>query len=141
MVTCFVLDASVAAAWLFDDEDNPRANAALERLETELALVPQLWHLEVRSALIGAERRGRMRADEVDECLRRIEELPVETDTKLNVGVSFALARAHRLSIYDATYLELALRADAPLATLDKTQAAAAVAEGRMLVEALDGLV
>ena len=136
----FVLDASIAAAWLFDDEDNPRASVALTRLETEFALVPQLWHLEVRSALIGAERRGRMRADEVEDCLRRIGDLPVRTDTEPDLGTAFALARTHRLSIYDALYLELAVRADASLATLDKALANAAVTEGRPLIEPLAGL-
>ena len=68
----FVLDASVAVAWLLDDEDEVRAAAALARVETELALVPQFWHLEVRNALRGAERRGRMRVDEVNERTRSL---------------------------------------------------------------------
>ena len=135
----FVLDASVAAAWLFDDEDNPRAGAALARLEKEFALVPQLWHLEIRSALIGAERRGRIRADEVEDSLRRIGELPIRTDTEPDLGAAFALARAHRLSIYDALYLELARRCEAALATLDAALASAALAEGVVLVEAARG--
>ena len=92
----------------------------MARLGTEVALVPQFWHLEVRNALLGAERRGRIRADEVDERLRRLGELPVRTDTEPHVGAAFALARTHGLSMYDAVYLELAQRSDAPFATLDK---------------------
>ena len=132
----FVLDASVAAAWLFDDEGDGRANAALARLETDAALVPQHWHLEVRSALLGAERRRRIRADEVDERLHTLEELTVRTDTEPRVAVAFALARAHGLSIYDAVYLELAQRSDAPLVTLDHALLRAASAAGLALIEA-----
>ena len=88
----FVLDASVAAAWLFDDEDDQRANAALERMETEVALVPQVWHLEIRSALIGAERRGRLNVEQVEDCVRRIAELPIRTDTAPDLGATFTLA-------------------------------------------------
>lgn len=130
-----VLDASVAAAWLFDDEDEPRADAALVRIGSEMAFVPHLWHLEVRSALLAAERRGRIRADEVEERLRFLVELPVTTDTDPNLGTAFALARDCRLSFYDALYLELALRRASALATLDAALAQAAIAEGLPLVE------
>lgn len=131
----FVLDASVAVAWLVDDEDEMRAAAALVRIETEVALVPQFWHLEVRNALLGAERRGRIRVDEVNERMRSLAELPVRTDTEPQIGAAFALARTHRLSMYDAVYLELAQRSDARLATLDKALARAAGAAGIALTE------
>ena len=131
----FVLDASVAVAWLVDDEDEARADAALGQLETEVGLVPQFWHLEVRNALLGAERRRRIRVHEVDERLRTLAELPVRTDTEPRIGTAFALARTHRLSMYDAMYLELAQRSDAPLATLDKALARAAGAAGLVVTE------
>ena len=135
MTSRFVLDASVTAAWLLDDEDAGRANAAFARLETDVALVPQHWHLEVRSALLGAERRRRIRADEVDERLRTLGELLLRT-TEPRVAVAFALARGHGLSIFDAVYLELAQRSDAPLATLDHALSRAAGAAGIALIEA-----
>ena len=125
-----MLDASVATAWLLDDEDEALSNAALARLETEEALVPQLWHVEVRSALLAAERRGRIRSDEVDERLRSLGELPVRTDSDPRLGAALALARTHNLSIYDAMYLELAQRLDAPLVTLDKALASTTHATG-----------
>ena len=131
----FVLDASVAVAWLLDDEDEMRAAAALVRIETEAALVPQFWHLDVRNALLGAERRGRIRVDEVNERMRSLGELPVRTDTEPQLGTAFALARTHGLSMYDAVYLELAQRSDGPLATLDKALARAAGAAGIALTE------
>ena len=131
----FVLDASVAGAWLLD-ENEPRANAILPRLETGEALVPTLWHLEVRSTLLGAERRGRIRADEADERLRSLRSLDVRTDAQPDLEAAFALARTHRLSIYDAMYLELAQRSDAPLATLDQALLQAARAAGHAQIEA-----
>lgn len=130
-----VVDASVAAAWLFDDEDDARANAALVRIESDTAFVPQVWHLEVRSALLAAERRRRIREDEVEERLRFLLQLPVKTDAEPDLGAAFALARRRRLSFYDAVYLELALRRGGALATLDSPLARAAVAEGLALVE------
>ena len=134
-MSVLVIDASIAAAWLFDDEDDRRAAAALTRIETDVALVPQLWHLEVRSALLAAERRGRIRADEIDDRLRFLQELPVRTDAEPNLGDAFALARTRRLSFYDALYLELARRRGAALATLDAALAQAAAAEGIPRVE------
>lgn len=131
----FVVDASVAVAWLLDDEEEARADAALGQLETEVGLVPQFWHLEVRNALLGAERRRRIRVHEVDERLRTLAELPVRTDTEPRIGTAFALARTHRLSMYDAMYLELAQRSDASLATLDKALARAAGAAGLAVTE------
>ena len=134
-----MLDASVAAAWLFDDEDEPRAAAALTRLEDDVAVVPQLWHLEVRSALLGAERRGRLRVNETEERLRLLRELPLRTDTQPNLETALGLARARGLSVYDAMYLELACRCGVALATLDVALAKAAAVEGIVLVEPISG--
>ena len=118
-----MLDASVAGAWLLEDEDDPVADAAMSQLAAEPALVPQIWHLEVRNTLIVAERRGRVDAAGLEDGLRRLGELPLRTDTEPDLGTALALARRRRLAIYHALYLELALRADAPLATVDRTLA------------------
>ena len=134
-MSALVLDASVAAAWLFDDEDDARADAALGRIKSDGAVVPQFWHLEVRSALLAAERRKRISKDEVEERLRFLLELPVKTDAEPNLVAAFALARRRRLSFYDAVYLELALRCGGALATLDAALARAGVAEGLALVQ------
>ncbi len=128
-----VVDASVVMAWLFDDEDEPRADRALERLAEEGALVPQLWHLETRNALLTAERRGRLSAREVKERLDALRGLPIGTDEEPNLQAAFDLARAYGLSLYDALYLELAKRESAELATLDGALGQAAVAEGALL--------
>ena len=130
----FVLDASVATSWLLDDELDPTAENALARVSEDGALVPQLWHLEVRNALITAERRGRIDASALEERIRALRELPLGTDTAPDLDVALALARAHELSFYDAIYLELAQRSELPLATLDTRLAKAATMEGVPLV-------
>ena len=125
-----VVDASVVLAWLFDDENEPRADRVLKRLEEDGALVPQLWHLEMRNSLLTAERRGRLSAGEVKERLDALRSLPLRTDEESDLQSAFDLARARGLSFYDALYLELAKRESAELATLDGALARAAAAEG-----------
>ena len=128
-----VVDASVVVAWLFDDEDEPRADRALERLEEDGALVPRLWHLETRNSLLTAERRGRLSAEEVKERLDALKGLPIRTDEEPDLQSAFDLARAYGLSLYDALYLELAKRERGELATLDRALGRAASAEGVLL--------
>ena len=128
-----VVDASVVISWLFDDEEEPRADLVLERLVEEGALAPYLWHLETRNALLVAERRGRLYAREVIERLDALKGLPIRTDEDPDLQSAFNLARTHNLSIYDALYLELAKRENAELATLDIALGQAAVAEGVQL--------
>ena len=125
-----VVDASVVLSWLFDDDEEPRADKALERLKEDGALAPHLWHLETRNTLLVAERRGRLSAGAVDERLDALKGLPIRTDEEPDLQSAFNLARAHDLSFYDALYLELAKRERAELATLDGALGQAAVAEG-----------
>ena len=94
----FVLDASVAACWLLDDEDDAVASVALERLEQEDALVPQLWHIEMRNSLLVARRRGRLSSDGLGERLRALAGIPVRTDTRSNALHAQALGgKAHNV--------------------------------------------
>ena len=130
----FVLDASVAGCWAFDDEENPAASAALERIASEPALVPGVWWFEVRNLLIVNERRGRITEAETAVFLGHLERLPIATDSDVDGVRVLELARRARLSVYDAAYLELAQRLAAPLATLDAPLARAAKEEGVRLV-------
>ena len=125
-----VLDASVAASWLLEDEFDPGTEAAIVQLSEEGAVVPSLWHYEVRNTLLVAERRGRLSGSDAVQLLDRLTWLPIETDREADLMVAFDLAREHGLSFYDALYLELAMRSEAPLATLDAQLARAAAAEG-----------
>ena len=125
-----VVDASIVMAWLFDDEEEPRADEILELLVEDGAIVPHLWHLETRNTLLVAERSGRLSNEEVEERLDALMGLPIRTNQEPNFQSAFDLAKAHGLSFYDALYLELAMREDADLATLDHALNRAAAAEG-----------
>ena len=134
-MSILILDASVAASWLFSDETEPRADAILARLAEDGAYVPQLWHLEVRNVLLVAERRGRISTGQQREFLDALSELPIRTDSTPDLALAFALARTHGLSFYDAIYLELAQRRNGELATLDTALARASAAAGLSLSE------
>jgi len=125
----FVLDASVAACWAFNDEDHPIAAQALERLRTDEARVPTIWWFEVRNTLIVNERRARITQSDTTRFLRALARLPITIDRAPEEYAVLTLARTHRLTIYDTSYLELAQRETLPLATLDADLARAALAE------------
>ena len=122
----FVLDASIPACWLFQDEQDPRADAALARIKSDEAVVPALWWFEIRNILIVNERRRRITESDTSVFLRDLAGLRVRVDREPEEPVVLRLARTHRLSVYDASYLELALRQSLPLATLDAQLTAAA---------------
>ena len=125
----FVLDASIAAAWALPDESSSLADRMLTRTESEDAVVPALWWYEVRNILVIAERRKRITASDADAFLRNLERLSIRIAELGDSQRILRIARDHRLSVYDAAYLELALRENLPLATLDRTLALAAVPE------------
>ena len=129
-MTRLVLDASVAASWLLEDEFDRGAEAAVMQLTEEGAVVPPLWHYEVRNTLLVAERRGRLSGSDPVQLLDKLAWLPIETDRDADLQAAYDLARDHGLSYYDAMYLELGVRRGAPLATLDAELARAAIAEG-----------
>src|ERR1700710_1974224 len=116
----FVLDASVAACWAFEDEDHPAAVLALERIRTDAARVPSLWWFEIRNTLIVNERRGRLTEGDTATFLRGLSRLGGTVDGSPDEAAVLALARKYRLSVYDACYLELAQRETLTLASLDR---------------------
>ena len=127
----FVLDASLAFAWFFADEQNAYADAVARALPAASAIVPDLWHLEVANVLVIGERRKRCTAKQSEVFLSRLELLPIQVDpdTILNAwSETIRLARAMGLTAYDAAYLELAIRLQLPLATLDDKLRSAALA-------------
>lgn len=129
----FVVDASVALAWCFEDEQSAHADAVLARLGKEAAVAPSIWPLEVANGLRSAERRGRIDERELPRVLRLLEALPIEVDgmtLQRALADVLPLARAVGLSSYDAAYLDLALRKGLPLATADEYLGQAAVAAG-----------
>ena len=129
-----VVDASVTACWALDDEPHPAADAALARATADEVLVPSLWWFEIRNLLVVAERRNRTTVDKTTTFFRELRKLKFVIDGQADEVALFHLARTHRLTIYDAAYLELALREALPLATLDRALATAAKANGAALV-------
>lgn len=132
----FVLDASVAACWCFHDEDDSRADAAYNLLYAEYALVPFMWWFEVCNVVLLGERRRRISEDHATSFLDQLGQCTIEYAPLSDHAPILALARRHRLSFYDAVYLELAQREGMALATLDQELAAAARVEGVALVGA-----
>ena len=125
-----VLDASMTLNWFVDESVNPKSTFVLENISQYEVFVPPIWNLEVRDGLLMAERRSRITEDRLQERLQDLIKLPINSDTDSNLEDAFTLARAHGLSFYDATYLELAKRRLTPLATLDSALDRAASAEG-----------
>ena len=125
-----VIDGSTAVAWAMMDEPSADADFALEQVRVHGGVAPQLWWAELRNALLVAERRGRTTPAITDTALAALDTLPVQLDYKPNGPLVLRLAREHYLTIYDALYLELALRENRPLATLDRKLVRAAEAEG-----------
>jgi len=122
----FVLDNSVAMRWFMPSnkaQDQAYSISVLQSFSNASALVPNLWHLEAVSALLGSEKRGELTEGQIEIYLAKLDKLPIFVDTQTNYnafGRTLALARAFNLSSYDASYLELAVREGLPIATLDK---------------------
>ncbi len=129
-----VVDASVTISWYLADETDARAQTVLAALRENEAVAPALWWFEVRNALLINERRGRLNLSQVTAVLAHLVRLPITLDRDPASDVVLALARTHRLTFYDAAYLELALRRDGQLATLDQRLTAAARAAAVRLI-------
>jgi predicted nucleic acid-binding protein len=137
MVGDFAIDASVTAAWCFHDEATEASRALHRSLVHRRAVVPVLWHAECANLLLTAERRNRVSPEQSLELLELLASLPVETDeeTARVRGPVFRLARKHRLTVYDAIYLDLAMHRGIPLATRDNELRRAAQAANVALIE------
>jgi predicted nucleic acid-binding protein len=125
----FVVDASIVLDWALD-EGHGTATAVRERLRTDDALAPALWWFELRNGLIVNERRQRLSETGSAQFLAWLARFPIEIDQMPNETIVMTFARRRRLTVYDAAYLELALRRRLPLATLDTALAEAARREG-----------
>ena len=130
----FVLDASIAASWFFEDENDPISDRALTLVRESGAVVPVHWWFELRNALLIGERRHRLTPDQSAAALAFIEALPIEYLPFGNDAEILALARQHRLSFYDAVYLAAAHEGQLVLATLDQELVQAARRENVSLM-------
>ena len=134
-MTRFVIDASLAGAWILPDEQSDIARAIRLGYGENISVVPCHWWLEVCNLLLKAERRGRLEPADTARTLALIARLPLEIDDAADYSQLMQLARRHQLTAYDAAYLELALRIDAPLATLDRKLLISARKEGVEVIE------
>ena len=125
----FVVDSSIAITWCFAEERTPAAAALLDRVTVSGAFAPSLWPLEVLNVLLMAERRKRVDSVRRHQLMGTLGSLPITLDTQTAAQawtMTHQLAEQHRLTLYDASYLELAQRLELPLATLDADLRAAA---------------
>ena len=137
----FILDCSISASWCLKDESNDEASKILDRLGEDEALVPAIWPIEMANVLVVAERRGRISAADATRAVELLLSLPIEAEkggVENMVRIS-VLAREHKLTAYDACYLELAQRTGLPMATLDHALRAAAHECGVPLFKATKG--
>ena len=129
MADDFVIDNSVVMAWCFKDETSQYADHILDRLEDSTGFVPSIWPLEVSNVLLVAERKKRISEAGSTRFIALLSELPIiveQEPPERMIKEIFSLARKHKLSSYDASYLDLAMRKGFPIATLDKNLLAAA---------------
>jgi predicted nucleic acid-binding protein len=129
-VSDFVLDASLALQWFFEDEtDRKYSLDVLASLSEKRALVPLLWFYEVGNGLLMASRRNRITAAQIEAFLTRLKNLPIDAAEQMPAEILElpAFARIHGLTNYDAAYLALAQHSSLPLATTDGTLRFAAV--------------
>jgi predicted nucleic acid-binding protein len=128
-----VLDSSATLAWVYSDEITEPIRQDFNLVGENGAWVPALWKLEVANVLEMGARRGRHDAAFRDSTLADLALLPISVDTETDRqawGATLQLSERHRLTLYDAAYLELALRRGLPLASLDADLRRAAQAEG-----------
>jgi predicted nucleic acid-binding protein len=132
-----IVDSSITLAWFFEDESSDYADSVRSRLSGTPMFVPTVWAYQVANGLLEGERRGRTSPAKRVAFLNLLDSLPIVTDessTPLAHRETSSLARQHGLSIYDAAYLELALRLGQPLATLDRKLRSAAESLGVAVV-------
>lgn len=129
-----VLDCSVTLAWILEEgEITKKAESVLFMLEKKQAKVPTIWPLEVANVLCLSERQKKLTALEVAEFKEFLSALPISIDSETSLkamGSIYALAKSENLTIYDAAYLEIAIRENYPLATFDQALKNAAKRNG-----------
>jgi predicted nucleic acid-binding protein len=136
-VISLVLDSSIALAWTYADEATEAILRVFDEVRTSGAWVPGLWRWDVANVLEANVRRGRHSGDFRDAALSALAVAPIRVDREAEHqawNATLLLAQRHRLTVYDASYLEIALRRRIALATLDRQLRMAAEKEGLQLL-------
>ena len=121
----FVVDASVGFAWVYQGQATPETDRLLDEVAAgATVVVPTLWFLEMANVLLIAQRRHRLTPSQRKAALEKLTAMHFTVDeegARNAFGKTSDLAVQHGLTIYDATYLELALRRSLPLASRDSS--------------------
>lgn len=136
-MTSFVLDSSIALAWCFADEATPASSRLFDRMADESAAVPSLWFIEMTNILALSERKRRIEPAKVAEFIAIIAGFDLEIDNEAHSRAFtdlLPLCRSDQLTSYDAVYLDVAIRRQLPLATLDEPLRKAAKKHGVKLL-------
>ena len=134
-MTPIVIDTSVFLAWCMGDEEEATATGAMQHVAEEGGVTPRIWWHELRNALLVNERRGRISPQQVSDTLKDSLALGILMDDQHDESQLLELARRHELTVYDAAYLEVAVRRSLPLATLDRRLREAAEVIGVAVVQ------
>ena len=135
-----VIDASLASAWCFPDERTDYTNGVLHAVSSSMeAFAPRLWAYEVRNSVLMGLRRDRISKTDADEFLSSLADLSIHLTDPVSYDALFALAQLNGLTVYDAAYLDLAIREGSQLASLDDALRKAAVKTGVVLFEVPQG--
>ena len=130
MSKSFIVDASVGFAWVYQGQATPETDHLLNEVAAGAAvIVPALWFLEMSNVLLIAQRRHRLTATQRKAAMEKLTAMQFTVDeegTRHAFGKTSELAEKHGLTIYDATYLELAVRRSLPLASRDEALKSAA---------------
>jgi predicted nucleic acid-binding protein len=137
MAAAVVIDASVASAWCFPDEQTDYTKAVLQAVSTSVvdAVAPRLWAYEIRNSVLMALRRARISKSDAEQFLVSLTELNVRFAEPASYDEVFSLAEEHGLTVYDAAYLGVAMQEGLPLASLDAQLVRAAQEVGVQLFQ------
>jgi len=127
----FIVDSSVSAGWCFPDEGTDYTNGVLQTLSGSAeAIAPRLWAYEIRNSVLMGVRRKRITPAGAASFLESLRSLPIRLSDPVSYDAVFDLAQSNGLTVYDAAYLDLALRERLPLASLDDALRRAAAQNG-----------
>lgn len=116
----FVIDASIAATWCFKEEATDYTENILNAVSGLIgAVAPRLWAYEIRNSVLSGVRRKRITSTDADEFLESLLDLHITLTDPVSYDDVFILAHRYGLTVYDASYLDLAIRESIPLASLD----------------------
>jgi predicted nucleic acid-binding protein len=132
-----VIDASIASAWCFPDEQTDYTKTVLQAVSSSSVdtVAPRLWAYEVRNSVLMGLRRGRISESDSEQFLVSLNELNIRLSEPASYDDVFSLAQEHGLTVYDAAYLHVAMQERLPLASLDRQLVRAAGTAGVQFFE------